>query len=215
MFTGLIEEIGIVREVRRCPGSVRLVISAPKMAPHVMVGESISINGACLTAVAAIPPIVEFDAVQETIDKSALRYLRANDHVNMERALALGDRLDGHMVQGHVDGVGRIHSIRKSGGDNRITINAPSDVMLYVVPKGSIAVDGISLTIADMGDDWFTVAIIPQTLAATTLAEKKAGSMVNLETDIIGRYVYKYINGIAKSTDDSLMGKLSSSGFLE
>lgn len=215
MFTGLIESIGIIKSVKKSSGSVRLTILADKMASEVKVGESISVNGVCLTAAAVNPPHIEFDVVQETIDKSSLNHLSISDRVNLERAMKLGDRLDGHMVQGHIDGVGVIRSIRSVGDDYRITIYAEPEIMRYVAQKGSIAVDGISLTIAEVNENSFTVAIIPQTLSSTTINEKKAGSTVNLETDIIGRYVYKYISKIAESDDKSLMTKLEVGGFLE
>ncbi|MHB1457123.1 MAG: riboflavin synthase [Armatimonadota bacterium] len=213
MFTGLIEEKGIVAGIKSSGKSIRLIVKAPGVASDVIVGESIAISGVCLTAVSVSPPTIEFDAVRETIERTTLGRLKAGDSVNLERALRLGDRLDGHMVQGHVDGIGVIREIRRSGDDTVIRISAEPDVMTYVVRKGSITVDGISLTIADVTEDWFSIAIIPHTLINTTLNEKNSGSAVNLETDIIGRYVYKYMG--KTSSDDSLMKKLAEGGFLE
>lgn len=213
MFTGLIEEKGTVAGIKPGGKSIRLTVKAPGIAPDVIEGESIAISGVCLTVVSVSPPIIEFDAVRETIDRTTLGRLKLGDSVNLERALKLGDRLDGHMVQGHVDGIGVIREIRSSGDDTVIRISAEPDVMTYIVRKGSITVDGISLTIADTASDWFSIAIIPHTLKNTTLNEKNAGSTVNLETDIIGRYVYKYMG--KSSDDDKLMKKLADGGFLE
>lgn len=213
MFTGLVEEKGIVVSIKPNGKSIRLMVKAPGMASNVIAGESIAINGVCLTAVSINPPTIEFDAIRETIERTTLGRLKPGGSVNLERALRLGDRLDGHMVQGHVDGIGIIREIRRSGDDTVFRISAEPDVMTYVVRKGSITVDGISLTIADTADDWFSIAIIPHTLKNTTLNEKNTGSAVNLETDIIGRYVYKYMG--KTSSDDSLMQKLAEGGFLE
>lgn len=215
MFTGLIEEKGIVSSIRHGTTSARLMVKAPGIAADVKLGESIAINGICLTAVAITPPVIEFDAVRETVERSTLGRLKPGDAVNIERALRLGDRLDGHMVQGHVDGIGAIREIRRSGNDTIFRFHAGPDVMTYIVRKGSIAVDGISLTIADLGDDWFAVAVIPHSLVNTTLNEKSAGSAVNLETDIIGRYVYKFAGKAAATSDEGLMAKLAAGGFLE
>lgn len=213
MFTGLIEEKGIVAGIKPGGKSIRLMVKAPHMASEVIAGESIAVNGVCLTAVSVNPPTIEFDAVRETVERTTLGRLKPGIGVNLERALRLGDRLDGHMVQGHVDGIGVIRGIRKLGDDTVFSISSEPDVMTYIVRKGSITVDGISLTIADVAEDSFSIAIIPHTLQNTTLSEKSSGSAVNLETDIIGRYVYKFMG--KTSSDDSLMRKLAEGGFLE
>ncbi|MHB0998147.1 MAG: riboflavin synthase [Armatimonadota bacterium] len=215
MFTGLIEEEGKVTRVKPSASGLRLTVQVPHISTDVKIGDSVAVNGVCLTAVSVEPPMLEFDAVRETVERSALSKLKSGDTVNLERAMRVGDRLGGHMVQGHVDGIGIIREIKKSAGDTVFRFEAPPDVMLYIVQKGSITIDGISLTVADVGEDWFTVAIIPHTLENTTLYKKSLGSIVNLETDIIGRYVYKYMTKTAAASDERLMDKLAAGGFLE
>ena len=210
MFTGLIEEVGRVSRATPSAGGVRLVIHAP----HISAGVA-SINGACHTVVSAAPPCMEFDSVKETVGRSTTGALRPGDVVNLERALRAGDRLGGHMVQGHVDGTGRIADIKQAGTETRIKIEAPAEILKFMVEKGSIAVDGISLTVAEAGRDSFTVAVIPHTLAETTLGKASKNKTVNLETDIIGKYVYKFVEKKETSGDSALLEKLVSGGFME
>jgi riboflavin synthase len=212
MFTGLIEEKGKIVRAATSAGGLRLSIEAPKIAAEVAIGDSVSVNGVCLTIVAVRPPVLEFDAVRETVERSTVGMLRSGDGVNLERALRVGDRLGGHMVQGHVDGIGVISEIRSLGSEMLFRFDAPPEIMRCVVEKGSIAVDGISLTVAEVGPSWFRTAMIPHTLASTTLGKKSAGDTANLETDIIGKYVYKFVSGGA---DERLMCKLADGGFLE
>ncbi|MHB1191328.1 MAG: riboflavin synthase, partial [Armatimonadota bacterium] len=177
-------------------------------------GDSVAVNGTCLTVVRIAPPLLEFDAVSETVERTTLARLRPGDPVNLERALRAGDRLGGHMVQGHVDGTGRLSEMRKAGNQTLLRFAAPTEILRYVVEKGSIAVDGASLTVAEVDGGSFAVAVIPHTLAETTLGDLSTGSAVNLETDIIGKYVYKFVSKTDNS-DGELMGKLRDAGFME
>lgn len=214
MFTGLIEEKGKVVRVSPSSGGLRLTVEAPKVSEDAKLGDSVAVNGTCLTAVEIAPPMLTFDAVRETVERSAIGRLRPGDGVNLERPLRAGDRLGGHMVQGHVDGIGVIREVRRAGTETVFRIEAPPEIMRYVVEKGSIAVDGISLTVADLGSDWFSVAVIPHTLANTTLCEETVSSAVNLETDIIGKYVYKFVSKEEVGSDQRLLDKLAEGGFL-
>jgi riboflavin synthase len=215
MFTGLIAEKGTVVEASANARGLRIAVRTPGLSGEVKIGDSVSVNGVCLTAVRIAPPVLEFDAVTETAERTALDRLRVGESVNLEPALRVGDRLGGHMVLGHVDGLGRLRKIEKIGSETRLSFTAPPEIMQYIVPKGSIAVDGVSLTIADCGSEGFSVAVIPHTLSSTTLGEKNSGSFVNLETDIIGKYVFQYVGKAAQSTDQSLLEKLSEGGFLD
>ena len=214
MFTGLIEEKGKVIRTEPGPGGMRLTVEAPKVSGDVKLGDSVSVNGACLTAVEVSPPMLKFDVVRETVERSTLGRLRPGDAVNLERPLRAGDRLGGHMVLGHVDGIGTIREIRKSGAETLFRFEAPSEIMRFVVEKGSIAVDGISLTVADVGPSSFSVAVIPHTLENTTLGDASVGGGVNLETDIIGKYVYKLMGKAEPTSDQRLLEKLSEGGFV-
>lgn len=213
MFTGLVEEKGMVVRVQPSSSGLRLTVEAHVVTEGTAVGDSIAVNGVCLTAVSVSGSMLEFDAVRETVERSTLGDLKPGQHVNLERALRAGARMGGHMVLGHVDGVGVIREIRKTGGETVFRFEASPEVMRFVVEKGSIAVDGISLTIADYGRDCFTVAVIPHTLGATTLGERSVGGRVNLETDIIGKYVLKFVG--KSDSDDRLMGLLEKGGFLD
>ena len=215
MFTGLIEEKGRVVRASPAAGGMKLAVEARIVSGDVKIGDSVAVNGACLTAVEVAPTMLTFDVVRETVERTTLGRLRPGYSVNLERPLRAGDRLGGHMVLGHVDGIGTIREIRKSGAETVFRFDAPPDIMSLVVEKGSIAVDGISLTVADVGPSWFTVAVIPHTLASTTLGGASVGSAVNLETDIIGKYVYKLGGKSAGWPDQRLMEKLSEGGFLE
>jgi riboflavin synthase len=195
MFTGIIEALGTVAEIQARPEGARLIVEAPSVAEGTAIGDSVAVNGVCLTAVAVAPPRLAFDAIPETLRRSDLGQLRVGDRVNLERPLPAGGRLSGHFVQGHVDGTGRIQGIMNEGTSQRIRISLPPDLRRYVVEKGSIAVDGISLTVAALDADAFEVAIIPHTRAVTTLGQKAAGAEVNLEVDILAKYVDALLRG--------------------
>jgi riboflavin synthase len=191
MFTGIVEESGRVAAVQVTPDGARLEIVAPLVAAGARVGDSVAINGVCLTATDVVESLARlaFDAVPETLSRTNLGALRSGDRVNLERPLAVGDRLGGHIVQGHVDAVGRIVALQPEGNATRVTIAAPETLMRYVVEKGSIAVDGISLTIAGVDGEQFSVAIIPHTWEVTNLSHRRVGDPVNLEVDILAKYV--------------------------
>jgi riboflavin synthase len=193
LFTGIIEHLGSVASIQTSPDGARLSIRAPEAAKELREGDSIAVNGACLTKVGGDSESFLVDVSPETLKKTGLGSLRSGDRVNLELAMRLGDRLGGHMVSGHVDAVGRVDDRRPEGDSEIVTIQAPPEVMRYVVPKGSVAVDGISLTVAERERDRFRVAIIPHTAHKTTLLSKKPGDMVNLEADLIGKYVEQLV----------------------
>ena len=195
MFTGIIEEVGTVTAIERGAQSARFSIRAGQVTEGTQIGDSITVNGACLTVVEMTPGHVSFDAVYETLQKTALGALAIGDPVNMERSLAANGRFDGHIVQGHVDGVGTIASIREVDNSYYIYVTASPGLVRYIVRKGSIALDGISLTVVESDDRTFSVAIIPHTWDNTNLHIKRAGDPVNLETDVIGKYVEKLLGG--------------------
>ena len=194
MFTGIIEELGSVRAIDRREGGARLEIAASTVLSDARAGDSIAVNGCCLTVVDRGDGWWAADAVIETLERTALGSLDRDDPVNLERPLRLSDHLGGHLVQGHVDAVGRVAARTPlADGSTRFTFSAPPDALRYVVEKGSVAVDGISLTVAALGDDSFDVAAIPHTLAVTTLGHKDPGAAVNLEADLIAKYVERLL----------------------
>jgi riboflavin synthase len=190
MFTGIIEEVGAISR-RSGPD---LAIIAKTVLEGIREGASIAVNGACLTVVSFDVSGFVVQLSPETIERTTLGTLRVGDAVNLERALAYGARVGGHLVQGHVDGVGRVHSVRSQGEFSMWRFRAPEEVSRYLVPKGSIAVDGISLTVIDPARDTFGVAIIPATLAKTSLSTKRPGDPVNLEADMLGKHVFHYLS---------------------
>jgi riboflavin synthase len=189
MFTGLVEEGGAIVSVQPAQEGARLLIGALAVLEGLEVGDSVAVNGACLTAVEVLPDGFAVDAVAETLRRTTLGGLGIGDRVNLERPMRLGDRLDGHLVQGHVDGVGRVEAARPEGESAVLEITAPADLLRYVVEKGSIAVDGVSLTVAGRSTGGFTVALIPHTMAVTTLGPQAVGRDVNLEVDVVAKYV--------------------------
>lgn len=199
MFTGLVEELGKVKSIAKGAKSVRITIEAHTVLNDVKLGDSIAVNGTCLTVVAWTNEWFTADVMPETVQRTVLAKLKIGDWVNLERTLRVGDRLGGHIVSGHVDGVGTIMS--KQPYDNAIVvkIGAGAEVMRYIVTKGSIAIDGISLTVIDVGIDWFTVSLIPHSAKMTTLGIKDSGDNVNLEGDILGKYVEKML-GLGKKS---------------
>ena len=189
MFTGIVRERGRVAAVERRSDGVRLVVEAPETAARTALGDSVSIAGVCLTAVAVENGRVAFDAVPETLRRSSLGRLEQGAEVNVEPALRAGEPFGGHYVQGHVDGVGRVRSSEPEGEGLRLSIEAPAEVLVYCVEKGSISVEGVSLTVAELADDAFAVALVPHTLAVTTLGALRPGDPVNLEADVLAKYV--------------------------
>lgn len=193
MFTGLVEEVGTVKALVRGAGA-ELRVAAPVVSSGVAIGDSIAVNGVCLTVTRAAGAELSFDAVEETLSKSNLGRLRPGDPVNLERSVSANRLFGGHFVLGHVDGVGMIIGFEKRPGTATLTIRAPQEVMRYVVSKGSISIDGISLTVAACDEQEFRIAVIPHTIEATTLASKRSGDTVNLEADILGKYVEKFLS---------------------
>ncbi len=189
MFTGIIEQVGSVQEVVDDPAGRRLVISAPG-AGSLPIGASISVNGVCLTAVETGNDLVSVDLIPETLKRSNLGSLTESSKVNLERPMPADGRFDGHIVQGHVDGLGRIVRVdAEIEGGVVMTVETPKDLLRYVVEKGSITIDGVSLTVAGVSSDAFTVALIPHTLEVTTLGLRNPGDQVNLEVDVLAKYV--------------------------
>jgi riboflavin synthase len=192
MFTGIVEALADVRFVASMAQGNELTISAD-FAAELGLGESVAVNGACLTVIDRDTELFRVQVGPETLLKTNLRALKVGDRVNLERSLRVGDRLGGHFVQGHVDGVGTIAKRTRQGEWEIIRFDCPAELMQLMVPKGSIAVDGVSLTLVDVGSDFFTVMLIPHTLANTTLGFKKSGDAVNLEADMLAKHVAKLL----------------------
>ena len=211
MFTGIIEEMGTVKTLRRNAGAARLVLSAARVLDGTVLGDSICVNGVCLTVVDLGASEFSADVAVETLKVTNLGDLAAGSRVNLERALQLSARIGGHLVSGHVDAAGRIREKREEGNGWRIFFDAPPAVLRYVIKKGSIAIDGVSLTVADVDGAGFSVAMIPHTAKLTTLGHKSAGDSVNLESDIIGKYVERLLPG--RSGDGVSLDLLKKNGF--
>ena len=194
MFTGIVRELGSVVEAEDVGGGRALVVRAPETAARTRVGDSVAVNGCCLTATAVDGDAMSFHAVPETIARTTLGALVRDDAVNVEPALRAGEELGGHYVQGHVDGVGRIQSVEAEGEGLRVFVDAPEDVLRYCVEKGSITVDGVSLTVAELAEGAFAVALVPHTLEATTLSVLQPAQPVNLEADVLAKYVERLIS---------------------
>lgn len=208
MFTGIVEEVGEVAKIQQKALTALLSIKA-KFARELKDGDSVSINGVCLTVVAVQPPTFQVEAVEETLAKTNLGYLKAGDKVNLERAILATGRFGGHFVQGHVDGTGVITQIQIRLRSKVMRLYCPKELTAFMASKGSIAVDGVSLTIVECGDDWFTVSLIPYTLENTTLGQRKVGDVVNLEVDILAKYVRQMLSPLTlQSSDDRLKGLL-------
>ncbi|WP_026423941.1 riboflavin synthase [Actinokineospora inagensis] len=191
MFTGIVEERGAVVAVAQLPDAARVTIAGPLVTSDARQGDSIAVNGVCLTVVELADGAFTADVMRETLVRSSLDGVAAGDAVNLERAAAVGQRLGGHIVQGHVDGTGELVSRDPSEHWDVVRISLPANLARYVVEKGSITVDGVSLTVVDVGADWFTVSLIPETLRATTLGLRQVGDRVNLEVDVVAKYVEK------------------------
>ncbi len=203
MFTGLVEEKGQLVSLRRGADSARLKIKAGLIMDDMQVGDSIAVNGVCLTVNTYDVGAFTADVMAETLAKTNLGALQSGDRVNLERALRLGDRLGGHLVSGHIDGVGTIVRMEKQDIATLITIAAPPEVMHYIIKKGSVAVDGTSLTVVDHNDDSFRVSLIPHTAHSTVLGQKKSGDQVNLEGDMIGKYVERWMGVAGRKENES------------
>ena len=199
MFTGIIRERGRVAAVDRTGDAIRLRLEAPETAAQVAIGDSVAVNGVCLTAVAVEDGALAFDAIPETLRRSSLGRLGPGDEVNVEPALRVGDPLGGHYVQGHVDGVGRVRSAAPAGDDVVLSIDAPPELLRYLVEKGSVTVEGVALTVTAIDEEGFSVALVPHTLAQTTLASLAVGDAVNLEVDVLAKYVERLLPGLRSS----------------
>ena len=218
MFTGIVEEIGRITNVKKSSKSSILTIKASKVLEGSQIGDSISCNGVCLTITNMQEGSYDCDVMAETLRRSNLGDLKSGDQVNLERALAVGSRLGGHIVSGHIDGTGRIASMEREENAVWVTIDAPKNILRYIIEKGSIAIDGISLTVAYVDDKVFKISMIPHTGEATTLLSKKVGDSVNLENDLIGKYVEKLLFTKAetkeeKQEEDLTMEFLTEYGF--
>ena len=199
MFTGIIRERGRVAAVDRTGDAIRLRLEAPETAAQVAIGDSVAVNGVCLTAVAVEDGAFAFDAIPETLRRSSLGRLGPGDEVNVEPALRVGDPLGGHYVQGHVDGVGRVRSAAPAGDDVVLSIDAPPELLRYLVEKGSVTVEGVALTVTAIDEEGFSVALVPHTLAQTTLPSLAVADAVNLEVDVLAKYVERLLPGLRSS----------------
>ena len=215
MFTGIVEEVGTVREIRKGHTSSFIEIQAKTVLSDVHIGDSIAVNGVCLTVTEFSGDSFRADVMNETLNRSSLGSLRSGSHVNLERAMPANGRFGGHIVSGHIDGTGVITDIRRDGISVWYTIGTTAAVMRYIVEKGSVAIDGISLTVAKVTDSSFSVSIIPHTAEQTVLSYKKTGDTVNLENDIIGKYVEKLMNpqNSPKEPNGITMEFLAKNGF--
>src|ERR1700733_10316935 len=202
MFTGIIEEAGVIKEIKPTARSIELTVTAKVCGRGVKLGDSVAVNGCCLTVVKiskrSQAVLLQFDLLQESWKLTNLQFARPGSLVNLERSLRANGELGGHFVTGHVDGLGKIIRWERSGKDHLLDIAAPADVMRYVIFKGSIAVDGMSLTVGDVKKNSFRIWIIPHTFEVTALRERKVGDSVNLEADILGKYVEKFLAGRGK-----------------
>jgi len=193
VFTGIIEELGTVKGVRRQSEGMRLSVSAKVVMDGMKTGDSIAVNGACLTVTEFDNTSFTADVSGETVKRTTLEKLRPGDKVNLERPMKLSDRLGGHLVSGHIDGIGVIRGVERRGGMSVFTFEVQKEIQQYLIQKGSIAIDGISLTVNEVNGNRYTVTVIPHTAEMTTLGFKKTGDIVNLEADMIGKYVEKFI----------------------
>ena len=215
MFTGLIEDVGKVQKLERRGSSARLAIETALPAAEFQVGDSVAVNGVCLTVTSRAGTLLSFDVSPETLDRSGLGRLASGDQVNLERAMRLSDRLGGHIVTGHIDCVAIVAARREESGNIIFSFRIPSENLRYVIEKGSVAIDGISLTVNNVAMDSFSVNIIPHTAQMTTLWFKKPGDKVNIETDIIGKYVERLLTGSGSAGEPGgiSLKKLMENGF--
>lgn len=215
MFTGIVEETGTIKSIIGEGDGYRLAINCSKVLEGTKIGDSIAVNGVCLTVTNMTGKYFEADVMPETIHRSSLGSLSNGSIVNLERAMAADGRFGGHIVSGHIDGIGNVGEIKRDSNAVWYTINADKTLLKYIVEKGSVALDGISLTVADVSDASFKVSIIPHTLGETNLGTKKGGEIINIECDIIGKYVEKLIGGNNSKIESKItMGFLAENGFL-
>ena len=212
MFTGIIEEIGRVKSIKRYSTSVTLEIEAQKVLEDTKLGDSISTNGVCLTVTKISGALFTADVMPETISRTAFAHLKSGDRVNLERALCLNTRLGGHLVSGHIDGTGMLVAKRQDEIAIWLTFSCSTDILKYMIEKGSICIDGVSLTIVKVNEDNFTVSVIPHTQDLTTLCSKSIGSLVNLENDVIAKYVERLL-GTKFQTNGLSLDFLQQNGF--
>ena len=207
MFTGLIEDVGEVAELETGGDGARLRIATAKLGPEIALGDSVAVNGACLTAVAADAGGFETEAMNQTLAVTALRGLAAGDRVNLELAMRADQRLGGHIVQGHVDGVATVASVVEDGFARRVRVTLPPGLARYAIDKGSIALSGVSLTVAELGDDgegtWIEVSLIPETLERTNLGALAAGDELNVEVDLVAKYVERLVSPFTEGNKES------------
>ncbi|CAG0983934.1 riboflavin synthase [Myxococcaceae bacterium] len=196
MFTGIVEAMGEISRIERSSDLARLVVDAGVAAEGAKLGDSIAVNGCCLTVTAIDDLRLSFEAVAETLARTNLGMLTPGSRVNLERSVLAGQRLDGHVVQGHIDATGEVVSLERNGDDVRLEVRCGRDFSDLLVDKGSVAIDGVSLTVVRAGRDGFDVALIPHTLAVTTLGRRRPGDRVNLEADVLGKYVKKYVERV-------------------
>jgi riboflavin synthase len=196
MFTGLIEDVGTVESLDRADDGARLRIST-QLAPEIGEGDSIAVNGCCLTATAIYADGFESEAMNQTLEVTSLGDIDEGSRVNLELAMKASDRLGGHIVQGHVDGIGTVASAGDDGFARRIRVELPQELLKYVVAKGSITLDGVSLTVADLGGSWAEVSLIPETLERTNLADRAPGDRLNVECDVVAKYVERLMSPFA------------------
>lgn len=215
MFTGLVEEVGKVLGLDRVGAGARLHVSCALPREEIALGDSIAVNGVCLTVVEKSAERLSFDVSPESLEKTTFKSLRSGAFVNLERALRLGDRLGGHLVSGHVDCVAMVRERREVSGNVLFSFQLPARAARYLIEKGSVTIDGISLTVNTVADDGFTVNIIPHTAECTTLRLRRAGDEVNIETDLIGKYVERLLAGRAGDGEKGVsLELLAKSGFL-
>jgi len=213
MFTGIVEGIGTVTAVQRTGEVLRLTIAPPAALTDMAVGDSICVNGACLTVTALGQGSFQAECSPETLERTTVGSLRLTDEVNLERALKMSDRLGGHLVTGHVDVTGVVVEVTRGAGSLEVTMRVPGEFVSYLVTKGSVAVDGISLTVSGVRGDMFTCAVIPYTAQNTTLGKKRAGDRVNIEVDIIGKYVKRFLEKTQGNTGGIDEAFLAEHGF--
>ncbi len=204
MFTGIVESMGTVVRVLRRGGGARLEVRAPQILPEVKIGDSVAVNGACVTVTDRVEDTFACDLVPETLARTNLGTLQPGEEVNLELPMRAGGRLDGHIVQGHVDVVGTIRSRRRVGAQEMLEVTVPFELTRYLASKGSVSVEGVSLTIMDVNKDRFRVALIPHTVETTTLGKKIQGSAVNVEVDVISKYVERHLSARAPVREPSL-----------
>ncbi len=213
MFTGLIEQVGFVKRIEPYGRGRRLAVQAERICSDAKIGDSVSVNGVCLTIVELQRPIFAVEAVEESVQRSNLAALQVGEEVNLERSLRLDGRLGGHFVQGHIDGTGILQAIERRAPGYWLRILTHADLLKFCVEKGSIALDGVSLTVAGLAADRVEVAVIPHTAESTTLAQKKVGAVINIEVDILGKYIYRFIHGQGTNAEGIDLSKLTEWGY--